>query len=102
MPTETYPDVTVYDNAEDVGDGYKLTEISLGRGETAWNPLSTKGPLFGPGNIAYLIHASGINVTQRNVGVCLGGDRLTKAPFWKPCGVTNLPAGLTRCPAHQP
>ena len=52
----------ILDRAEDIGDGYRKTTVTLGPEDTAHSALSTKWDLQGPGEVTYLIHPSGITV----------------------------------------
>lgn len=47
---------------KDIGEGYKRARISLGEGDTAYYPGSSKHVFVGPGAIAYTIHAMGWTV----------------------------------------
>lgn len=89
----TYDPATIRSLATDVGYGRTVTELALAEGETAWNPASTKGPLFGPSTLVYDNHVSGITIHEFNPGVCA-------APIGEDTG--NHPAlpGTTRCADH--
>jgi len=48
--------------AEDLGDGYRKSVITLKRVDTAVSMVSTKWHFGGPGTVEYLIHRSGWEV----------------------------------------
>jgi hypothetical protein len=64
MAGETFDSYIVRAQAVDIGQGYTIAGIVLGEGETAWNPASTKGPLYGPGVVEYVMHPTGITVYE--------------------------------------
>jgi hypothetical protein len=45
-----------------LGDGWTRHIVELGEGDTADNPLSTKGPIYGPAFVVYDCHKTGITV----------------------------------------
>lgn len=46
----------------DLGGGYTRHLVQLAEGDTADNPASSKGPLYGPAFVCYDVHRSGIDV----------------------------------------
>ena len=44
---------------DDIGGGYQRVVIDLGPQDSASNPASTKGPIYGPATVGYLIAPSG-------------------------------------------
>lgn len=77
-------------------DGYSITEILLNKGATAWNPASTKGPLYGPSSIVYVMDTAGIRIFERDYMKCLHPH-----PMNGVCGepaVTGMPH--IRCAEH--
>jgi hypothetical protein len=99
---ETYSSNQIRAQAVDHGNGWSFAGIVLKRGETAWNPASTKGPIHGPGLVEYHMHYTGIKVYEEDLTVeCMGGDRLEEWPFWKACQ-DDREAGTTRCTKHTP
>jgi hypothetical protein len=102
MADETYTAERVRELAINLGQGYSFAGIVLKRGETAWNPASTKSPLYGPGKVEYHMHSSNIEVHEEDLTVeCMGGDQLEEWPFWKTCQ-DDREAGTTRCLQHTP
>lgn len=100
MAGETYDADRIRQLAVDIGHNWSVTAVVLKRGETAWNPASTKGPLFGPSLLEYNMHTSGIEVHEEDLTVeCMGGDRIDEWPFWRVCQA-DREAGTTRCPEH--
>lgn len=100
MADETYDAQRIRQLAVDFGDGYSLAPVVLQRGETAWNPASTKGPLFGPSLIEYRFTPSNIEVFKEDFTVeCMGGDRLEEWPYWRACQ-SDREAGTTLCLEH--
>lgn len=51
-------------NGHDIGNGWKRYMVQLEQGDTADNPASTKGPLYGPGFVVYDVAPSGITVRE--------------------------------------
>jgi len=51
-----------YVPGHDLGSGYTRHLVQLEEGDTADNPASTKGPIYGPCFICYDVHRSGISV----------------------------------------
>lgn len=49
-----------------LGNGWTRQIVELERGDTADNPASTKGPIYGPGVVVYDTSASGITATHYN------------------------------------
>lgn len=45
-----------------LGDGWTRHIVQLAKGDTADNPASTKGPIYGPAFVVYDCHRSGISV----------------------------------------
>lgn len=50
----------VYVPGHDIGNGWTRHMVQIAKGDTADNPSSTKGPIYGPAFIVYDVHASGI------------------------------------------
>lgn len=46
--------------SEEDEHGYRILELDIPEGKTAWNPGSTKRLLHGPTKIRYEIHRSGV------------------------------------------
>lgn len=94
--TETYDNAHILDMAVPIGSGYSLAEFRLPKGQTAWNPRSTKAEkaLRGPIVLRYLIHASGVDATEfGDDGQCIAtpsGNRCTN----------RAEAGRLRCYEH--
>jgi hypothetical protein len=102
MADETYTAERVRELAVDLGGSWQFFGVVLKRGETAWNPASTKGPLYGPSLVEYRMHYTGIEVHEEDLTVeCMGGDRIDEWPFWKTCQ-DDREAGTTRCTKHTP
>lgn len=96
-----FPDDYVRSHALDVGGGWSITGLLLARGDTAWNPASTKGPLYGPSLLEYRLHHSGIDIMEHDVGhACFGGEPMEEWPYWKSCTSQPEP-GMTRCVKHS-
>jgi hypothetical protein len=53
---------TGYDDLvwEDLGDHWERAIVVLEKGDTAWNPGSTKHVIYGPCTVTYERHPSGI------------------------------------------
>src|SRR4051812_9742699 len=91
----------VRERAVDVGGGWTVAGLLLDRGDTAWNPASTKGPLYGPSMVEYRLHHTGIDVVEVDPGSpCFGGHQLEEWPYWRRCTV-EPEAGMTRCAMHS-
>ena len=53
-------------NGHDLGGGYTRYLVQMAEGDTADNPCSTKGPIYGPAFVCYDVHRSGISVQIYN------------------------------------
>lgn len=104
MANETYTAAVVRESAIEMDERTKLAELALQKGETAWNPLSTKGPIYGPVIVKYVIQPSGINVGLYPLGRCVGMNRLTygdgRLDEWVQCPHKIDPM-LVRCEDHE-
>lgn len=65
-----YDQSAIQDRAEDIGEGWSRTILTLGADDTAHSAVSGKWDYRGPGQIKYLIHPSGWTVEP--------GDTLTR------------------------
>jgi len=54
---------TQYDDLRwtEKGEGWSEAHVELGKDDTAWNPGSTKYPIYGPAYVVYERHRSGIS-----------------------------------------
>ena len=52
----------ILNQAEDIGEGWSRTILTLADGDSAHSAVSTKWDYRGPGQIQYLIHPSGWQV----------------------------------------
>ncbi|QDH93038.1 hypothetical protein SEA_STEPHIG9_93 [Mycobacterium phage Stephig9] len=52
----------IMDKSRDLGEGWRRTDLVLGEEDTAHSALSTKWDFQGPGEVTYMIHASGWTV----------------------------------------
>ena len=77
--------------AVDIGGGFTIAGVELQRGDTTWNPASTKGPLYGPSLVEYVMHYSGIQVHEFDLN-----DRCT----WQGAECAPRVPGTTRCAEH--
>lgn len=57
-----YSHQDIVDNARDLGEGWSRTDLVLGEEDTAHSALSSKWDFQGPGEITYMMHASGWTV----------------------------------------
>lgn len=55
---------TRYVPGHDIDDGWTRHMVQLDEGDTADNPASTKGPLYGPGFVVYDRHRTSITVRE--------------------------------------
>lgn len=95
MTDETYDANRIRSLAVDLGDRWTLAEIQLAKDETAWNPLSTKGPIYGPQAVQYVMHPSGITVRLFDKNTCIGARKDNGQQCRKP-----VQGRETRCPEH--
>ncbi len=94
-----YSEEDVRERAVDLGEGWSIASLVLMRRDTAWNPCSTKGPIYGPGLVEFHMHFTGITVYDSLLSeMCVGGDR-NPAGVWVPCGQLRED-GTTRCADH--
>jgi hypothetical protein len=61
-PDYDYERISTLAGAEDE-HGFRVVTIDVPKGETAWNPGSTKHLLHGPVKIRYELHRSGVRGT---------------------------------------
>jgi hypothetical protein len=95
-----YSEQAVRERAVDVGEGYFMAGLVLHRGDTAWNPASTKGPLYGPSLVEYELHFTGIRIYENVLkGTCVVGDR-NPDDVWVPCSRPRRAPDDTRCGEH--
>jgi hypothetical protein len=66
MSNKHYSMSDIFDQATDIGDGWKSARIILGDGETAVCPGSTKWVFQGPGEVAYSMNGGGMWVSFPN------------------------------------
>lgn len=78
MAGETYDRKTVEAERIELDHGDKIAEIAVQVGETAWNPLSAKGPMYGGQIIKYVWLSGGINVGLYPLGQCVGINEVRK------------------------
>ena len=87
--------------AVSIGGNFSISGLVLQRGDTAWNPASTKGPLYGPGLVEYELHPSGIRVFETDLtGICMFGETNAATFAWTPC-TRSRRDGDTRCEEHS-
>lgn len=55
-------ELATYVVGHDLGGGYTRHMVQLAMGDTADNPASTKGPIYGPQFVVYDCHKTGISV----------------------------------------
>ncbi|MBM4654009.1 hypothetical protein GS896_27555 [Rhodococcus hoagii] len=67
-----YDQAAIMAAGEDLGQGWSKTVVKLDEGDTAYSGVSTKYDFRGPGEVAYMMHASGWNVDP--------SDTITRAP----------------------
>jgi hypothetical protein len=105
MAGEVFDQDYVQSIAVELGDGFGVAELQLKQNETAWNPLSTKGPLRGKMAVKYLIHSSGITVGLYAADECIGTNQIKKAgaDYFESvqCKAKLTDPRATRCEDHQ-
>jgi hypothetical protein len=99
MADETYDYKAVAERSIDVGDRYRFVGIALKTGETMHNPLSTKGPIFGPQNVEIWMHPSSWSVRLGEIGRCMGQVEDTNGNGGQCAHLAEN--GATRCPKHR-
>jgi len=59
-----FDEAAIREQAVRLDERTTIAGVVLDRGDTTWNPTSTKGPLYGPSLVEYLMMPSGISVFE--------------------------------------